>query len=116
LISNEKFIERSAYVYTRTTQKKSERTTINQIHHGIDGKYPQIENPLIQSLKKQKFKSRYRFFAVLKVTTIPLPTKTPHHTMGNHSLHNQISMIAITTLPTSPKIQHMTRHHSMNPK
>ena len=68
---------------------------INQTNHGIDGKYTQIENPCIQSLKKQKFKCRNRSFAILEVTTISLPPKTPHHTMGHHPPNNQISMIAI---------------------
>ena len=102
-------------VYKEATEKL-ETTVVYQIHNGIDRAKTQRKNPLIQSLEKQHFKVYYRSFTVLKMASIPLPPKAPHYTMWDHPPNDHIPSISKTDLPTSPKMQHMTRHHPRHPK
>ena len=84
---------------------------IYQFHNGINREKTQRINSLIQSLEKQHFKVYYRSFTILKMASIPLPLEAPHDTMRDHPPNNHIPRITKTDLLTSPKMQHLTRHH-----
>ena len=89
---------------------------VYQFRNGINRKKPHRINPVIHILEEQQFMVHHRSFTILKMTSIPFPPQASHHTMGNHPPNYQIPMITNTDLPSSPKMQHLTRHHPSHPK